>query len=39
MFYRTVLKVEVLSEEPLDNVDDLSAVAYAITDGDCSGSV
>jgi len=37
-FYRTVLQVEVLSEDPFD-ITDLGAVNYAITDGDCSGQV
>jgi hypothetical protein len=35
-FYRTVIKVEVLSEEPV-SFDDLSDVVEAITTGDCSG--
>lgn len=37
-FYKTTLRVVVLSEEPFE-WDDLSGVAYAITDGDCSGMV
>ena len=37
-FYRTVIQVEVLSEGPLTSTS-LSDVAYAITDGDCSGKV
>jgi len=35
-FYRTIVTVEVLSEEPLDNMG-LDALHYAITDGDCVG--
>lgn len=35
-FYKTVLTVEVLSEEPFD-CNDLAQVHYAITQGDCSG--
>ena len=35
-FYRTLIEVEVLSEEAVD-FGDLAAVHYAITDGDCSG--
>lgn len=35
-FYKTVLKVEVLSEEPF-MCEDLGQVGYAITEGDCSG--
>lgn len=35
-FYRTTIKVVVLSEEPFD-YDDLYGVHLAITDGDCSG--
>jgi hypothetical protein len=40
-FYRTVVQVEVLSEEPLGNDEsiDLSVLAYQITDGDFSGSI
>ena len=37
-FYKTTLRVVVLSEEPFE-WDNLSGVAYAITDGDCSGMV
>ncbi len=36
-FYRTVITVEVLSEEPFE-FRNLKDVHYAITDGDCSGS-
>lgn len=35
-FYKTVIKVEVLSEEPFD-YDNLSDIHNQITDGDCSG--
>jgi len=39
-FYRTVLKIEVLSEEPLAHGDmSLSDIDYAITEGHCSGVV
>jgi hypothetical protein len=40
-FYRTIVQVEVLSEEPLGNTEstDLAALAYQITDGDFSGSI
>lgn len=37
-FYRSVIQVEVLSEEPVD-FDDLTEVDYQITEGDCSGFV
>jgi hypothetical protein len=37
-FYKTVLKVVVLSEEPFE-WDSLEGVATAITDGGCSGDV
>lgn len=38
-FYKTVLKVEILVEdEPLE-WSDLKDVAYAISQGDCSGIV
>lgn len=35
-FYRTVFEVEVLSEEPLGDMD-VESVAYAVTHGGCSG--
>jgi hypothetical protein len=35
-FYRTVVTVEVLSEQPLDDMG-LDALNYAITEGDCVG--
>jgi len=39
-FYKTVYSVVVLSEEtPIHSYDDLAAIHYAITDGDCSGEV
>jgi len=38
MFYRTVIQVEVLSEEPF-SFDNLNSIHEAITDGDCSGLV
>ena len=37
-FYRTVVKVVVLSESPLEEMD-LDGLHFAITDGDCSGQV
>ena len=37
-FYKTVLRVEVLSEDQL-GWGDLSDVHHAITEGNCSGSV
>lgn len=37
-FYRTVVQVEVLSEEPYD-FEDLEQVRYDITEGHCSGQV
>lgn len=36
-FHRTVYQVEVLSEEPLDPDLSLEDIAYAITEGHCSG--
>jgi hypothetical protein len=35
-FYRTVIEVVVLSQEPYDPVD-LSTIHWDIVDGDCSG--
>lgn len=35
-FYRTVIQVEILSEEPYDN-DNLSEIADDVTVGNCSG--
>lgn len=37
-FYRTVIEVEVLSEEPF-MFDTLEQVHYSITEGHCSGTV
>lgn len=37
-YYRTVYRVEVLSEEQVSTVD-LGELRYLITDGDCSGEV
>jgi hypothetical protein len=37
-FYRTVVQVEVLSEEPLIDPENLDTLMYEITDGGCSGS-
>ena len=36
-FYRTVVEIEILSEEPYSN-ENLSQIAYDITEGDCSGA-
>jgi hypothetical protein len=36
-FYRTVVTVEILSEDPFDGTQDLEYIDWAITDGDCSG--
>lgn len=38
-FYRTVVQIEILSEEPTDFDNDLEAISEAITTGDCSGTV
>ncbi len=38
-FFKTTFKVEVLSEETPVEWDNLSDVAYAITNGDCSGKI
>jgi len=38
-FYKTTIKVEVLSELPLPSNPNLAGIAYAIIDGDCSGTV
>jgi hypothetical protein len=35
-FFRTIIKVEVLSENPVA-FENLCEVSYAITEGDCSG--
>lgn len=36
-FHRTIITIEVLSEEPY-NPEDLNDVAHDITTGDCSGN-
>jgi hypothetical protein len=36
--YRTVIQIEVLSDEPY-NGSDLETIAYDITDGHCSGLI
>lgn len=36
-FYKTTIKVVVLSEGPLENIESLHDVAYSIDEGDCSG--
>jgi hypothetical protein len=38
-FYRTVIKVEVLSEGPIPNGMSLDKVNFHIVEGDCSGKV
>lgn len=38
-FYRTVLTLEVLSEEPLTGEESLSDIEYSIDVGSCSGKV
>jgi len=39
-FFKTVLKVEILSEnKPIDDTLSLSEIAYEITEGGCSGKV
>ena len=37
-FYRTVIQVEILSEEPYSG-NDLETIQYDITDGHCSGKI
>ena len=37
-FYKTVFKIEVLSEEPLHGNLNLSDLDYKITKGNCSGT-
>lgn len=37
-FYKTIIEVEVLSEDPF-RCSDLEAVQYEITEGHCSGVV
>lgn len=37
--FKTVFKIEVLSEEQLADGIDLEQIAYQITDGPCSGLV
>jgi hypothetical protein len=39
MFYRTVFRIEVLSEGPLPEDISLEDVAYEIMDGDYSGNI
>ena len=38
-FYRKIVEVEILSEEPIGPIDDLSHLDHMITMGDCSGQV
>lgn len=38
-YFRTTFQIEVLSEKPGARGEDLEAIAYAITEGDCSGVV
>jgi len=37
-FYKTVITIEVLSEEPYD-LESLSQLAHDVTDGGCSGRI
>lgn len=37
-FYKTVIKIEVLSEDPYEYTD-LENLSYDINEGDCSGKV
>jgi hypothetical protein len=38
-YYKTTIKIEVLSEDkPVDDLD-LYSIEYAITEGDCSGDI
>jgi hypothetical protein len=39
IFYRNVIAIEVLSEEPLSGNESLSDIAYLINEGPCSGKV
>jgi len=36
-FYKTIIQIEVLSEEPYDN-DDPAAIGYDCDEGDCVGT-
>ena len=36
-FYRTVVQIEVLSEEPLSHFPDIDSIHYDITEGGCFG--
>ena len=38
-FYRTVVKIEVLSEDPLSEELTMGDLEYEITEGDCSGRI
>lgn len=38
-YYRTVVEVEILSDEPWPDITDLDTIHYAITEGDASGMV
>lgn len=38
-FYRTVIKVEILSEEKYPDGSSLEGIAYDIGDGDCVGRI
>ena len=38
-FYKTIFSVEVLSENPIEQIVDLDDLNYMITDGDCSGDI
>ena len=36
-YYRTVFKIEVLSDEPMPDIIDLDTIHYEVTEGHCSG--
>ena len=38
-FYRTVIQVEVLSEEPISDTADLTAISYELEQGDYLGTI
>jgi hypothetical protein len=39
LYYKTVIQVEILSQEPIDNDYDLRNIYYEITEGEWSGNV
>ena len=36
-YYRTVYRIEVLSDEPMPDMIDLDTIHYEVTEGQCSG--